>query len=69
MGDKLPWILMGGGTAIILVTSWCRVLLDINRTVFFAMLAIGLIMVIVGRILYSRGSDKTDDNSGNGPDK
>lgn len=60
MGEKLPWILMGGGTAVILVTSWCRILLDVDRIWFFAALVLGLGMVIGGKLLHSKCGKDND---------
>lgn len=53
MGDKLPWILMGGGAAVILVSCWCRVLLDIDRTWFLVTMIIGIIMVVAGKLIHT----------------
>ncbi len=60
MGVKLPWILMGGGAAVILVSCWCRVLLDIDQLWFFVAVIIGLAMVIAGKLVRTDGGDDND---------
>ena len=55
MGDKLSWILMGGGAAVILVSAWCRVLLDIPQLWFVLAIVLGLAMIVVGKVLQSKG--------------
>ncbi len=55
MGDKLSWILMGGGVAVILVSSWCRVLLDIGRLWFIVAIVLGLGMILAGKLFQSKG--------------
>ena len=57
MGDKLSWILMGGGAAIVLVSCWCRVLLDIPRLWFIVAIVLGLGMIVFGKVLQSRHKD------------
>ncbi len=57
MGEKLPWILWGGGAAVILVSCWCRVLLDIDKTWFIIAVVIGLAMVAAGKFVH-----KSDDS-------
>jgi hypothetical protein len=52
---------MGGGIAIILVTGWCRFLIDVDRVWSITALIIGLIMVAAGVIINSKGGkDKSD---------
>ena len=55
MGEKLPWILMGGGAAVILVSCWCRVLLDIGRVWFVIFVLVGLAMAIAGKLMHTGG--------------
>lgn len=61
MGEKLPWILLGGGAAVILVSCWCRVLLDIDRVWFLVTVAIGFGMILAGEMLHKDNNHK-DDN-------
>ena len=64
MNGRLPWILMGGGIAIILVTGWCRFLIDVDRVWSITALIIGLIMVAAGVIINSKGGkDKAHKQS------
>ncbi|WP_028505791.1 hypothetical protein [Ruminococcus sp. FC2018] len=62
MNGRLPWILMGGGIAIILVTGWCRFLIDVDRVWSITALVVGLLMVGAGAIINSKGGN---DKSGN----
>ncbi len=57
---------MGGGIAIILVTGWCRFLIDVDRVWSITALVVGLLAVGVGAIINSKGSkDKSvNDESG-----
>ena len=60
MGDKLSWILMGGGAAVILVSAWCRVLLDIPQLWFILAIVLGLGMIVVGKVLQSKGGGSSN---------
>ncbi len=61
MGEKIPWVLMGGGAAVILVSCWCRVLLDISRAWFVIFVLVGLAMAIAGKILHDKYGGKGND--------
>ena len=48
---------MGGGAAIILISCWCRVLLDIDRSWFIVAVTLGLCMVVAGKFFVHPGDD------------
>ena len=60
MGQKLPWLLMGGGAAVILISCWCRLLLDLDHMWLFVAIVVGLGMIIAGKLIH------TDDGDGGG---
>ena len=60
MSDKLSWILMGGGAAVVLVSCWCRVLLDVDRAWFVLFVVIGLGMIAAGKFGKFGGKDGKD---------
>ncbi|MBP1537179.1 MAG: hypothetical protein ILA17_04820 [Ruminococcus sp.] len=60
MSDKLSWILMGGGAAVVLVSCWCRVLLDVDRVWFVLFVVVGLGMIAAGKFGKFGGKDGKD---------
>ena len=52
---------MGGGAAVILVSCWCRVLLDIERSWFVVFVLIGLAMAVAGKLIHTDNGGKGND--------
>ncbi len=51
---------MGGGAAVILISCWCRLLLDLDNMWLFVAIVVGLGMIIAGKLIH------TDDGDGGG---